>query len=86
MKYEIERQSEMLKKGEKVLQETRLWDEEGQKTRPMRGKEEAQDYRYFPEPDLPPLFIQDEEIERIKKDFAGTSKCTQRKIHSMSMA
>jgi aspartyl-tRNA(Asn)/glutamyl-tRNA(Gln) amidotransferase subunit B len=67
VKYEIGRQSKMLQKGGKVLQETRLWDEEGQMTRPMRGKEEAQDYRYFPEPDLPPLFIKDEEIERIKK-------------------
>jgi aspartyl-tRNA(Asn)/glutamyl-tRNA(Gln) amidotransferase subunit B len=67
IKYEIERQKETLKKGEKVLQETRLWDEEKQITHPMRSKEEAQDYRYFPEPDLPPLFIQDEEIERTKK-------------------
>jgi aspartyl-tRNA(Asn)/glutamyl-tRNA(Gln) amidotransferase subunit B len=67
IKYEIERQGKMLEKGEKVLQQTRLWDEERQKTRPMRGKEEAQDYRYFPEPDLPPLLISDEEIEEIKK-------------------
>ena len=67
IRYEIKRQAEILKKGEKVSQETRLWDEEGQVTRLMRGKEEAHDYRYFPEPDLPPLFIQDEEIERIRK-------------------
>ncbi len=49
------------------MQETRLWDEEKQITRPMRSKEEAQDYRYFPEPDLPPLYISNEEIEKIKK-------------------
>ncbi|MBU0534198.1 MAG: Asp-tRNA(Asn)/Glu-tRNA(Gln) amidotransferase subunit GatB [Candidatus Omnitrophica bacterium] len=69
IKYEVERQKETLEKGEKVSQETRLWDEEGQKTHPMRSKEEAHDYRYFPEPDLPPLFISDEEIERIKKEL-----------------
>ncbi|MCK4905510.1 Asp-tRNA(Asn)/Glu-tRNA(Gln) amidotransferase subunit GatB [bacterium] len=67
IKYEIERQKETLGKGEKVSQETRLWDEKGQKTHLMRSKEEAHDYRYFPEPDLPPLFISDEEIKKIKK-------------------
>lgn len=69
IKYEIERQKETLEKGEKVSQETRLWDEKGQKTHLMRSKEEAHDYRYFPEPDLPPLFISEEEIERIKKEL-----------------
>jgi aspartyl-tRNA(Asn)/glutamyl-tRNA(Gln) amidotransferase subunit B len=64
--YEVQRQSEEITAGRPVLQETRLWDSKQGKTLPMRSKEEAHDYRYFPEPDLPPLVISEEIINKIK--------------------
>ncbi|MCS7181214.1 MAG: Asp-tRNA(Asn)/Glu-tRNA(Gln) amidotransferase subunit GatB [bacterium] len=67
--YESKRQIEMLKKGEKIFQETRLWNEKEEITEEMRSKEEAHDYRYFPEPDLVPLKINLEWIDKIKKEI-----------------
>lgn len=64
--YEVGRQIETIENGGVIDQETRMWDEEAQITRVMRSKEDAMDYKYFAEPDLPPLVIKDEEIERIK--------------------
>jgi aspartyl-tRNA(Asn)/glutamyl-tRNA(Gln) amidotransferase subunit B len=64
--YEADRQATMLSEGEKIVQETRLWDEDAGITRSMRSKEEAHDYRYFPEPDLIPLVVDDEWIAEIK--------------------
>ncbi len=64
--YEIERQIELLEDGGSVLQETRLYDAERDETRSMRSKEEANDYRYFPDPDLLPVAITDADIERIR--------------------
>ncbi len=64
--FEVERQIELIQRGEKVVQETRLYDAERNETRSMRGKEEANDYRYFPDPDLLPLVIDDKTIEEIR--------------------
>ena len=67
--YEFKRQTEIINSGGKIDQETRLFDEKKGETRSMRSKEEAHDYRYFPDPDLPPLEIEDEWIEKIKKNL-----------------
>lgn len=66
IEYEIERQIEIVEEGGQVVQETRLWDDNSRETRSMRGKEDAHDYRYFPEPDLMPLEISREWVQRIK--------------------
>ncbi len=67
--YELRRQSTLLEKGKPVLQETLGWDEENQITLSQRSKEEAHDYRYFPEPDLPPLNIEPSWIEAVQKSL-----------------
>jgi aspartyl-tRNA(Asn)/glutamyl-tRNA(Gln) amidotransferase subunit B len=64
--YEVERQIEILENGGKVVQETRLYDPDKGETRSMRSKEEANDYRYFPDPDLLPLAIDDATIESVR--------------------
>jgi aspartyl-tRNA(Asn)/glutamyl-tRNA(Gln) amidotransferase subunit B len=69
LEYEIERQKEVLKDGQEVIQETRLWDESRCKTFSMRSKEEAFDYRYFPEPDLPVFRISKDKINKIKESL-----------------
>ena len=65
--YEIKRQIALLEKGERVVQESRLWDVTENKTKPMRSKEEAHDYRYFPEPDLVPIVLSDDYVRKIKE-------------------
>ena len=60
------RQIELIEEGKKVIQETRRWDDNKESSHAMRSKEDAQDYRYFPEPDLVPVVISDEWIERVK--------------------
>ena len=72
--YEIERQIDVIESGESVTQETRLYDSIKNETRPMRSKEFANDYRYFPDPDLLPVMISDEEIEEIKTTFPEMPK------------
>jgi len=67
LEYEIDRQIEVLEKGGAVDHETRLWDTAAARTMSMRSKEEAHDYRYFPEPDLPPLRIEAAVIQELKR-------------------
>jgi aspartyl-tRNA(Asn)/glutamyl-tRNA(Gln) amidotransferase subunit B len=66
IEYEIGRQIELCRRGERVAQETRLWNVEKSISMAMRSKEQAHDYRYFPEPDLPPLHVEDDWIERVR--------------------
>ena len=63
---ERERQIELLEEGKQVIQETRRWDDNKEYSYAMRSKEDAKDYRYFPDPDLPPIYISDEWIQRMK--------------------
>lgn len=69
VEYEVKRQAERLDKGQTIDQETRGWDEAHQKTITQRSKEEAHDYRYFPEPDLPPLEISDDWINQVRQQL-----------------
>lgn len=67
IEFEIDRQIDAIEAGEKILQETRLYDPDKNRTFAMRTKEDAQDYRYFPDPDLMPVIVTNEDIEKIKK-------------------
>mgnify|MGYP000849543471 CR=1 FL=1 len=69
LEYEAIRQAACLDRGEKIVQETRTWDDAAGVTLPMRSKEEAHDYRYFPEPDLVPIVLTTEYIDKIKNDL-----------------
>ena len=72
--FEVKRQIKQLENGETVTQETRLYDSVKDETRPMRSKEFANDYRYFPEPDLLPVVISDKEMQDIKDSFPELAK------------
>jgi aspartyl-tRNA(Asn)/glutamyl-tRNA(Gln) amidotransferase subunit B len=67
IEFEVKRQIELLEDGGKVVQETRLYDPDRDETRPMRSKEDAQDYRYFPDPDLLPLVVTEKMIDDVRK-------------------
>jgi len=69
IEYEVRRQVELIEEGGTVVQETRLYDPDRNETRAMRTKEDAQDYRYFPDPDLPPLAIEAAWIERVRAEL-----------------
>jgi aspartyl-tRNA(Asn)/glutamyl-tRNA(Gln) amidotransferase subunit B len=67
--YEFRRQVELIESGERVVQETRGWDDAKQKTSSQRSKEDAQDYRYMPDADIPPIILSDEEIAKIQSEM-----------------
>jgi aspartyl-tRNA(Asn)/glutamyl-tRNA(Gln) amidotransferase subunit B len=80
LQYEINRQKEVLLDGGAVVQETRLWDPAKNQTHSMRGKEEAHDYRYFPDPDLLPLVIDADWIEAVRKDLPELPEAKKRRF------
>lgn len=89
IEFEIERQIAAHESGEGVNQETRLWDEKNNQTRVMRSKEDAHDYRYFPEPDLQPLVVSSEFIESVKKQMPEMPDAMQERFiatYGMSLA
>lgn len=69
IEYEIERQIDAVERGDKIIQETRLWDPDKNRTFSMRAKEDAQDYRYFPDPDLLPILVTDQMIEKYRREL-----------------
>ncbi len=83
--YEIERQIEILEKGGTVIQETRGWDEAKQKSISQRGKEEAQDYRYMPEPDIPAVELTDQEILQIEQQLPQLPKSIRSKLAALDI-
>ena len=80
--YEIQRQTELVSGGQSIKQETLGWDEATERTFSQRSKEEAHDYRYFPEPDLPPLFIEKEWIERTRTNLPELPQAKARRFLS----
>ncbi len=80
--FEAGRQAELLASGRPVLLETRLWDEKRGETRPMRAKEEIQDYRFLPEPDLPPLEIPPSLVDRVRRDLPEPPLARRRRFTS----
>jgi len=86
VEYEIERQIDLVEDGERVVQETRLWDDNAGETRSMRGKEDAHDYRYFPEPDLMPLEISQEWISRVKATMPELPNAKRERYMSLGLS
>lgn len=80
IEYEIYRQIELIESGGTVVQQTRLWDTTKMQTRPMRSKEEAHDYRYFPEPDLPPIIVTSKMLEEIKAELPELADVRQKRF------
>ncbi|MEK7599945.1 MAG: Asp-tRNA(Asn)/Glu-tRNA(Gln) amidotransferase subunit GatB [Patescibacteria group bacterium] len=83
--YEVTRQIELLEKGGKVVQETRGWDDAKQKTFSQRSKENADDYRYMPDPDIPPVVLTDEYIAKIGKEMAVMPEEWRKRLSSLGV-
>ena len=86
IEYEIDRQIEIVEGGGQVVQETRLWDDNLRETRSMRGKEDAHDYRYFPEPDLMPLEISREWVEEIRAKMPELPEAKRERYMSLGLS
>ena len=86
IEFEVKRQIEILEGGGKIVQETRLYDPDKDETRSMRTKEEAHDYRYFPDPDLPPLVVTEEWIEQIRKSMPESLRAQRDKIVGLGLS
>ncbi|TVQ72061.1 MAG: Asp-tRNA(Asn)/Glu-tRNA(Gln) amidotransferase subunit GatB [Balneolaceae bacterium] len=80
--FEVERQKELVLSGGSVIQQTLLWDPAEMRTRQMRSKEEAHDYRYFPEPDIPPVVVTDEMLNQIRKEIPELPEARRRRYIS----
>jgi aspartyl-tRNA(Asn)/glutamyl-tRNA(Gln) amidotransferase subunit B len=80
IEYEIDRQIAVIENGGTVIQETRLWNERENRTYTMRSKEDAHDYRYFPEPDLPPLRVPAELIDRVRAELPELPEAARRRF------
>ncbi len=88
IEYEVERQIELIEGGGRVVQETRLFDPDRVETRTMRSKEDAQDYRYFPDPDLLPLVIDDAWIDRVRAEMPALPEAQRARlveVHGLSV-
>ena len=89
IEFEVKRHIETLESGGKLRQETRLWDDRALETRAMRSKEEAHDYRYFPEPDLPPLIVSPGFVDQIRKSMPELPEQRRKRFieqHALSFA
>jgi len=86
MEYEVARQARKLNAGENVVQETRTWDEGQGITLSLRSKEEAHDYRYFPEPDLPPLVIDHDWVEKIRKTLPELPAVRRARLQALGLS
>lgn len=84
--FEIARQTDVLNKGGKVMQQTLLWDKEKSETKPMRSKEDALDYRYFPEPDLPPLVLDKEKLAQLRAEMPELPAAKEAKLTALGLS
>ncbi|OGL29359.1 glutaminyl-tRNA synthase (glutamine-hydrolyzing) subunit B [Candidatus Saccharibacteria bacterium RIFCSPHIGHO2_02_FULL_47_12] len=85
VEYEIKRQTELLENGKKIVQETRGWDDAKQKTFAQRGKEEAHDYRYMPEPDIPPVELSEDYIKDVEASMPVLPRQWRERLESLKL-